>query len=405
MFKSSQILLVLLLLAVTAISQIVIEVEVQQIAAGAVNGPESIAFDDEGLMYTTNADGRLIVLNRDGSNPVDYAQTGGRPLGLKFDSQGNLIVADAYKGLLSIDTTGEITVLTTEYDGVPFLITDDLDIASDGTIYFSDASFVYNLANYTKDYGQSNGRLLAYDPATKQTHLLLDDLFFANGVALAPDESYVLVSETWEKHITRYWLTGPHVGQEEIFSDLKGFGIGDLYPDNITYNGDSVFWVSTAFGAIAGLDTSGQIVYQLEFNYELVTHNSSTIQYNDTLYLGSFDDATIGITPLPEEIAHVGLESTRHPRLYFLKQNYPNPFNPTTTISYDIPEYSDVNLTIYDVTGREVTTLQNQEQAAGHYKVQWNGVAESGIQVNTGVYFARLQVGDFSKTIKMVYLK
>ena len=93
-----------------------------------MDGPEAIAFDDEGKMYTANEDGRIIVLSRDGTDPYDFAQTEGRPLGLKFDLQGNLIVADAYEGLLSIDTTGEITILSTECDSLPFLITDDLDI-------------------------------------------------------------------------------------------------------------------------------------------------------------------------------------------------------------------------------------------------------------------------------------
>ena len=95
------------------------------------------------IMYTANEDGRIIVLSRDGSNPYDFVNTGGRPLGLKFNPQGDLIVADAYSGLLSINMDGEITVLSTEYEGVPFLLTDDLDIASDGMIYFEDASSVW----------------------------------------------------------------------------------------------------------------------------------------------------------------------------------------------------------------------------------------------------------------------
>lgn len=122
------------LVNVSCFSQTIYNVILEQIAVGDVNGPEPIAFDGNGLMYTANEDGRIIVLNRNGSNPQDYAQTGGRPLGLKFDSLGNLIVADAFQGLLSIDTTGQITVLSTSFGGVPFMLTDDLDIGSDGTI-------------------------------------------------------------------------------------------------------------------------------------------------------------------------------------------------------------------------------------------------------------------------------
>ena len=100
-----------LLFIITTSAQTVIDVDLYHIAEDMVNGPEAIAFNDEGKMYTANEDGRIIVLSRDGTNPYDFAQTGGRPLGLKFDSQGNLIVADAYEGLLSIDTNGEILSL------------------------------------------------------------------------------------------------------------------------------------------------------------------------------------------------------------------------------------------------------------------------------------------------------
>lgn len=88
-----------------------------------------------------------------------------------------------------------------------------------------------------------------------------------------------------------------------------------------------------------------------------------------------------------------------------LDQNYPNPFNPTTTIRYGLPEASDVSLIVNDVTGREVSTLVSHSQAAGWYEVQWNGEAGDGILVGTGVYFARIQAGSFSKVIKMVYLR
>ncbi|MCF7807314.1 MAG: T9SS type A sorting domain-containing protein [Candidatus Marinimicrobia bacterium] len=91
---------------------------------------------------------------------------------------------------------------------------------------------------------------------------------------------------------------------------------------------------------------------------------------------------------------------------------YPNPFNPNTTITYDLPEDSHVNLTIYDVTGREVVKLLDEEQPSGHYEVGWNGTDALGNPVSTGLYFARLQAGapqpdgvQFSATIKMVFLK
>jgi len=88
-----------------------------------------------------------------------------------------------------------------------------------------------------------------------------------------------------------------------------------------------------------------------------------------------------------------------------LFSNYPNPFNPRTTIEYDLPEYSDVSLIIYDVAGREVNTLVSTIEAAGSYQAVWNGTDGQGRQVAGGMYFARLQAGDYSDVVKMVYLR
>jgi len=87
-----------------------------------------------------------------------------------------------------------------------------------------------------------------------------------------------------------------------------------------------------------------------------------------------------------------------------LEQNYPNPFNPTTTISYTLPSDSQVQLMIYDITGRTIQTLLYTSQPAGSYNRQWNSTDELSHQLYTGVYFCRLQAGNFSQTIKMLYL-
>ena len=106
-------------------------------------------------------------------------------------------------------------------------------------------------------------------------------------------------------------------------------------------------------------------------------------------------------------LGYVGVDDliSQIPEHYELEQNYPNPFNPTTTISYSLPEQSSVKLTVFDIRGQEVTTRLNADKPPGNYKVQWNGLDQQGNPVSTGVYFCRLQAGDYSKTIKMVYLR
>ena len=98
-------------------------------------------------------------------------------------------------------------------------------------------------------------------------------------------------------------------------------------------------------------------------------------------------------------------EDTNIPSTFTLSQNFPNPFNPTTTISYGIPKDSYVQLYIYDVMGREVVVLNSSTQSAGWYNIQWNGLSQNGTFVGTGVYFAKIQAGEYSEVIKMVYLR
>ncbi len=95
------------------------------------------------------------------------------------------------------------------------------------------------------------------------------------------------------------------------------------------------------------------------------------------------------------------------PKMYSLAQNVPNPFNPSTTISYSVPEgvSVQVSLKVYDIRGRQVSTLVNEVREPGTYTVFWDGTDEAGRQVASGVYFYRMQAGDFVQTRKMVLLK
>jgi len=93
------------------------------------------------------------------------------------------------------------------------------------------------------------------------------------------------------------------------------------------------------------------------------------------------------------------------PLKYLLHQNYPNPFNPVTTLRYDLPENALVNITIYDMMGRQISTLVSSLQSAGYKSIQWNGTNDAGQPVSAGVYLYKIQAGDYSQTKKMVLLK
>ena len=303
---------------------------VERLGEGTGIGPEDVAVDSQGRIYGGMEDGRIIRFLPDGSQPELLADTEGRPLGLHFDETGNLIVADAKNGLLSIAPDGSITVLSTEADGVPFGLTDDIDIAADGTIYFSDASFKFSFEEFTEELMEHrpNGRLMAYDPETKTTRVLMDSLNFANGVAVAPDQTSVVVVETGKYRVWRYWLSGPREGQSEILIDnLPGF------PDGISSNGKGTFWLPLVsprladvdnimlprpflrkiimrlpesmlpaaenYGFVLGIDLEGRVVHNLQDPSASFSQITSVQEHEGMLYLGSLVEDAIGRLPAP----------------------------------------------------------------------------------------------------------
>jgi len=287
--------------------------------------PEDVALDAQNRIYSGLDDGRIMRLQADGTSPEVFSNTHGRPLGLAFDPNGNLIVADAIKGLLSIAPDGSVTVLTTSADTLPFGCTNDLDVAADGTIYFTDASSKFPLSNFTADLleHRGNGRFLAYDPKTKTTRTLLGDLSFANGVAISPDQSFVLVVETGAYRIHRVWLTGAKRSQAEIFIDnLPGF------PDGISSNGKDKFWLALVtprdtaldkllphpflrkvvarlpkflqpapkrYGFVLGLDPNGRVVENLQDGSpECYAQIANAVERQGSLYFGSIGESALG---------------------------------------------------------------------------------------------------------------
>ena len=295
------------------------------------HAPEDVALDAENRVYAGLEDGRIIRLQAGDAHPEVFANTHGRPLGLAFDASGNLIVADAIKGLLSIARDGSITVLSNSADGLALGCANDVDVAADGTIYFSDASYKFPMTEHKADIVEhgGNGRLLAYYPETRTTRTLLGNLAFANGVAVSPDQSFVLVVETGAYRVHRRWLTGLTAGRSDIFiENLPGF------PDGISSNGRDKFWLALVaprdkaldsllphpflrkaimrlpkflqpapkrYSFVLGLDTNGQITDNLQNGGpDCYAQIANAVERNGSLYFGSIGERTVGRYRLPQ---------------------------------------------------------------------------------------------------------
>jgi sugar lactone lactonase YvrE len=213
---------------------------------GAHQGPEDVAGGPDGLIYASTAGGAIIRLRPDGSAVEVFAEAGGRPLGIEFDQAGNLFIANAYLGIQEISPLGRVESLVDSYEGHPIAYANDLAVAANGKIYFSDASAKFG-ASRSGSYDASlldilehggHGRVFEFDPASGTTTLIADDLNFANGVALSDDQRFLLVNETGHYRVWRYWLAGPRAGQREVvIENLPGF------PDNINNGLNDRFWI------------------------------------------------------------------------------------------------------------------------------------------------------------------
>ncbi|SOB76886.1 Sugar lactone lactonase YvrE [Marinobacter sp. LV10R510-11A] len=302
--------------------------QAELLAKGQVYGPEDTTVNSEGVVFAGTQDGYIVRVFPDG-RVENWLSTGGRPLGMVFDQEGNLIVADAWKGLLSITPDGDITVLASGAEGTPFRFTDDVDIAADGRIYFTDASSRFYQPDYQLDLLEMrpHGRFLRYSPKTGETEVLLGDMHFANGVAVAPDGDFVLINETWKYRIMRYWVRGAKAGQAEVFADnLPGF------PDNIAVDEKGRFWVAfptlrnakidkihpnpwlkelvaklpkslqpapQEYGLVVAFDSDGEVITSLHDTQGTHLQEITSVNpHGGYLYFGSLHNDRIGRMPL-----------------------------------------------------------------------------------------------------------
>jgi 2-keto-4-pentenoate hydratase/2-oxohepta-3-ene-1,7-dioic acid hydratase in catechol pathway/sugar lactone lactonase YvrE len=228
---------------VLAPNQILDHIERWEVPGGT--RPEDVVFDAAGRLYAGVEDGRIWrwpATYPSSGHAELFADTHGRPLGLEIDPRdGALIVCDAYRGLLRIEETGHARVLAQTYDGRKLKFTNNAAVADDGTVYFSDSSTRFRIEHYKRDLleHRPNGRVFRYRPEAKDLDLVADGLYFPNGVALAPDQSFLLVAQTAGYDILRIPLTGPAAGRPEPFaSNLPGL------PDNMSSVGDGSYWVA-----------------------------------------------------------------------------------------------------------------------------------------------------------------
>jgi len=224
--------------------------DVTLIGLGQIEAPEDVILDRDNNLYAGSRHGDIIrFLAPDWQRMEVYAHIGGTPLGLAFDRQDNLHVCIGGMGLYRITPQRVVERVTDETnrswtsinDDSRLRLADDLDIADDGRIFFSEATVRYEMHEFPVDglEARGNGRIICYDPRDGSTRTVLRGLRFPNGISVASDGQSILFAETWGCCIKRYWFDGPRRGQVQMVLDnLPG------YPDNINLASDGNYWLA-----------------------------------------------------------------------------------------------------------------------------------------------------------------
>lgn len=280
----------------------------------------------DNYLYTGHGDGRLLRFPLAGGDRLtEMVQFEGRPLGLEVLGDSLAWVCVEQEGLARVDLRNRTyEIVVNSYNDTTFQLIDYLDVAADGDVYFTDASDKFSDDDLQYDVleGRPNGALYRYNVASGTTDRLMDNLYFANGVVVAPDESYVLVAETAGFRIQKYWLSGPRAGSSEIFIEgLPG------WPDGISLSSDGLIYVTLISPRIAmhnfilprpwtrrlvtklpkfflpkpvkanrilALDNQGAIIHDWADDNPVFSSISSIERIGNTLYLGTLDEAGVG---------------------------------------------------------------------------------------------------------------
>ena len=223
---------------------------VEIIGLGQIEGPEDVILDRDDHLYCGTRQGDIVrFLGPDHTQSEVFAHIGGHPLGMAFDRAGNLLVCIGGMGLYQVSPDRVVTKLTDETNRSVFSVVDDsrlrladdLDVAPDGRIFFSEATVRYEQEDWATDALESrgNGRIICYDPRSGITRTEIHKLVFANGITMTGDGQSFLFAEGWTCAVSRYWFDGPKKGtREPVLQNLPG------YPANINRSSDGNFWVA-----------------------------------------------------------------------------------------------------------------------------------------------------------------
>jgi hypothetical protein len=327
------------------------------------NAPLSVAYSNDGNIYIGVAND-ILLMNHTGDVINKFSDNGAivqSPVGIKVTQSGLVYVIDKDMNKLSIFSA---------IGGLQF---------SFGTQGTGDGEF-YSPSDITLD--ESSEKVIIADAGNSRIQI-----FSLQGSFIRKFGEHIYkVDSTWNVIGTFAQIQGVTVDKEHrIYITDGGLNHLQIFDSTGTHLG------------FLGTESHSTSVFRVPMGVQ--------VSANDELYITSMASSEIKIYSILSP-TKVPPESNELPKQYAVGQNYPNPFNPSTEIKYSLPTESFVTLKIFDITGREVTTLLSEQKLAGTYKIIWNGKNKSGNDVSSGIYFYHFQADDkFSQTNKMLFLK
>lgn len=353
---------------------------------------------------------------------------------LKTTNAGNTWVSQVSSFTLSIygisftsDETGYLAGSLTVYKTInggtnwqQIYVSTTNEIFTD--VYFTDANTGYVIGSYGRLLKTVNAGVNWTSTTISNSGTILSSIFFVNGntgYAVGDNNAAVKTTDAGASW-SAMSVASPFINLSEVFFSTENIGYissaDGIY--KTTDGGDTWFALPTPDGGYAGVQFRGNFGYAISGGGTIikttdagnnwivqptVTDNSLYALYfnsDNYVYAGGLLGTLIKTIPTELIVTSTGNNSNEISQSFKLNQNYPNPFNPSTKINFEIPKSGLVTLKVYDITGKLVDVLLNENKNAGNYTLDFNGS-----NVSSGIYFYTLSTQDFTETKRMILLK
>ena len=414
-----------------------------------------IAFDNSGQMYAHNLSNTIYLIDKTNGSATLLGNTGfnaaGPWHGLDYSFHNNTMYMATYNSitwdktvrsvnLTTGNTTSEGTInhfvggfaiihaespgpgspepnITVEPESLIFDTTavgsssvDMLSITNTGSdtlliynLFSPDSIFSANLSSFDLLPSESQDIQVTFTPL--QQNAYDGDLFIISNdpetdtlVVLLTGVGFILAPEIF-------------VDPMSLTFDTTAAGSSNLKLLTIYNTGNATLTISN-ISSTESVFSTNLTSYDIQSGYSQMVQVAFTptepIIYSSNFFVISndseMDTLIVPVSGVGIMLARIELDA-QLPHILVLYPNYPNPFNPVTTLRYDLPEQTHVNITVYDMLGRQVKTLINHTQDAGYRSVIWNAINDYGKPVSAGIYLYQIQAGEYISTKKMVLLK